>query len=224
MSKRSSGLLSLAATLLVAACGGGGDAQPAGPYAVNAALGHLLGSGGSWTMSGSASGQPFTLTMAFAPAPAGLFPVNGVFAAQSLQTITIAAAGQSSSGTLTIYFDAGTRTFFGFQADGACSVATANTALPATATAGASGPIFTESDLDGCASTSLAVGTTTSTWSVASDTGVALLCWNLTSKDLSGTVNGTESMCIESATDGTLGTRARFALSAAGVTVSARNF
>ena len=81
MSKRSSGLLSLAATLLVAACGGGGDAQPAGPYAVNAALGHLLGSGGSWTMSGSASGQPFTLTMAFAPAPAGLFPVNGVFAA-----------------------------------------------------------------------------------------------------------------------------------------------
>jgi hypothetical protein len=224
MSKRSNGLLSIAAALLVTACGGGGDSQPAGPYAVNAALNHLLVTGGSWTMSGSASGQPFTLTMAFAPGPAGLFPVNGVFAAQSVQTITAVAAGQSSSGTQTIYFDAGTHAFLGFQADGTCSVATANTALPATAAADASGPIFTETDLDGCASTSLAAGTTTSTWSVASDSGVTLMCWDLVSKDLGGTVNGMESMCIQIAADGTLGGKARFSLTASGVTINARNF
>jgi hypothetical protein len=209
----------------MSACGGGGGDAQSGPYAVNAALGHLLVTGGSWTMSGSTSGQPFTLTMAFARVPDGIFPVNGVFAAQSLQTITVTAAGQSQSGTQTIYFDAGLRVFFGFQADGACSVATANTVLPATAAVGATGPIFTDSDLDGCAGSSVAVGSTTSTWSVVSDTGIALLCWDLTSKDLSGTVNGTESMCIETAADGTLGGKARFSITAPGViTINARNF
>jgi hypothetical protein len=222
--KRPSGLLSLAAALLLAACGGGGDTQPAGPYAVNTALGHLLVSGGSWTMSGPAGGQPFTLTLAFTPAPAGVFPVNGVFAAQSLQTITVVAAGQTNSGTETIYFDATTRIFFGLQADGACSVATANTPLPATATVGTSGPIFTELDLDGCTGASLAVGTTTGTWSLVSDTGVTLLCWDQTAKDPGGTVNGMESLCIETAADGTLGGKARFSLTALGVTLNARNF
>lgn len=227
MRKRPSWILSAAtATLLVACGGGGGDqAQSTGPYAVNAALGHLLVTGGSWTMTGSASGQSFTLTMAFAPGPAGLFPVNGAFTAQSLQTITVAAAGQSNSATQTIYFDAGTRTFIGFQADGTCSVATANTALPASAAVGVSGPIFSESDLDGCTSSSVAVGSTTSTWSVVSDTGIAMLCWDLTSKDLSATVNGTESMCIETAADGTLGAKARISVTAPGIiTINARNF
>jgi hypothetical protein len=227
MRKRPSWIVSAATALLLAACGGGGSdqAQSAGPYAVSAALDHLLVTGGSWTMSGSANGQSFTLTMAFAPGPAGLFPVNGAFTAQSLQTITVVMAGQSNSGTQTIYFDAGTRTFIGLQADGTCALATANTALPATAAVGVSGPIFSQSDLDGCTSSSAAVGTTTNTWSVVSDTGIALLCWDLTAKDLSGTVNGTESMCIQTAADGTLGAKARLSITAPGlITISARNF
>jgi hypothetical protein len=223
MRRKSSWMLSAATALLLVACGGGGDSA-SGPYAVNAALKHLLVAGGSWTMNGSASGQSFTLTLAFAPAPAGLFPPNGVWSAQSVQTLTVAAAGQSNTGTITVYFDPQLPVFFGIQADGACSVATANTALPTSATVGASGAFFTESDLDGCAGNSAAVGTTASTWSLVADSGVVLLCWNLTSKDLAGTVNGTESTCIETAADGTLGTHARFALNSGGVTLSARNF
>lgn len=225
MRKRSSWLLSAAAAAMLSACGGGGgDAAPASTYAVNAALGHLLVSGGSWTMNGTASGQTFTLTVAFAPAPAGPFPVNGAMSAQSLQTITLVSGGTSSTGTETIYFDASTHAFFGLQADGACSVVTANTALPATAAIGASGAIFSESDLDGCTGSSAVLGSTANTWSLVSDTGAVLLCWDLAAKDAAGTANGSESLCVEIAADGTLGSKARFAVSAAGLTVSARNF
>ena len=225
MNKPYGWFLSAVTAALLSACGGGGTSTTsAGPYAVNAALGHLLVTGGSWTMSGTANGQSFTLTLAFAPGPAGPFPVNGVMSAQSLQTLTVASAGQSSSGTETIYFDAATHAIVGLQADGACSVATANTALPATAAAGASGALFTESDLDGCTNTSLVLGSGANTWSVESDTGIALLCWNLAAKDAAGTPNGTESICIEVAADGTLGSKARFSFTAGAVTISARNF
>ena len=226
MRKPSYWLWSATTALLVSACGGGGGdaAQSAGPFAVNAALGHLLVTGGSWTMNGTANGQGFTLTLAFAPVAAGPFPVTGAMSAQSLQTLTLVSAGQSNSGTDTIYFDAATHAIVGLQADGACSVATANTALPVTAAAGASGAIFTESDLDGCTNSSLVLGSATNSWSVASDTGIALLCWNLAATDAAGTPNGTESICIEVAADGTLGRKARFAFAAGAVTISARNF
>ena len=175
-------------------------------------------------MSGSAGGQSFTVTLAFAPAPAGPFPVNGAMSAQSLQTLTFVSAGASNSAVETIYFDASSHIFFGLQADGLCSVASANTSLPTSAALGASGPIFSESDLDGCLGTSLAVGSTANTWSLVSDSGVALLCWDLTAKDPSGTPNGAESFCVEIAADGTLGAKARFSLTALGVTITARNF
>lgn len=226
MRKPSSWLLSAATAIVLSACGGGGSDTPAAPttYAVNAALGHLLVTGGSWPMTGTANGQSFTLTIAFAPAAAGPFPVNGAMSAQSLQTITLVSGGSSSGGTQTVYFDATTHAFFGLQADGTCSVATANTALPATAAVGASGAIFSESDLDGCAGTSTVLGTTANTWSLVSDTGVALLCWDSDAKDSAGTPNGTESICFETAADGTLGSKARFALNASGLAITARNF
>ncbi len=225
MRKRSSWLLSAAAAVLLSACGGGGgDGAPASTYAVNAALGRLLVTGGSWTMTGTANGQTFTLAVAFAPAPAGPFPVNGAMSAQSLQTITLVSGGVSSSGVETIYFDATSRIFFGLQADGTCSVATANTSLPTSAALGASGAIFSESDLDGCLGTSLAVGSTANTWSLVSDSGIALLCWDLAAKDALGTPNGAESLCVEIAANGTLGAKARFSLTALGITITARNF
>jgi hypothetical protein len=218
--------VSAATALLLVACGGGGgdDGPPAGPYAVNTALGHLLVNGRSWDLHGTANGQAFALTLSFAPLPAGLFPVNGVFAGQSLETLTVVEAGQSTSEARTIFFGPTNLAFFGVQFEGGiCSVATANTLLPTTASIGAAGPLFTETDLDGCASSSLATGTTTSDWSLLTDSGVPLLCWNLKSTDLSGTVV-TESTCVEIAVDGSLGTRARYVATALGLTVSARNF
>ncbi len=225
MRKRSSCLLSAAAAVLMSACGGGGDdPQPASTYAVDAALGHLLVNGGAWTMNGTANGQPFVLTLTFAPAPSGAFPVNGAMSAQSVQTITVATGGATSSGAETIYFDAPSHAFLGLQADGACSVVTANTALPATAAVGAGGAIFSESDLDGCIGTSAVLGSTANNWSLVSDTGAVLLCWSLAAKDAAGTSNGSESLCVEIAADGTLGAKARFAVSGSGLTLSARNF
>jgi hypothetical protein len=208
----------------LAGCGGGGGDSPAKSYAVNAAQRHLLIDGGSWTMSGSANGRSFTVTLAFGPSTPAPFPIGGATAARSLETITVQAAGQTSSGTQTLYFDPANLSFAGLEADAACSVATSNVALPDSAAVGAGGAFLTTSDLNGCAGTSAAVGTTSANWSLELDTGVVLLCWSLASRDATGTPNGTQSNCVEVAADGRLGSRARFAINAAGLTVSARNF
>lgn len=225
---RRAGLLATAAALLLAACGGGGgDAPPAAAtaYAVNAAQRHLLADGGAWTMSGTApNGVAFTITMGFAPAAAGPFPVNGVTAARSLETFTIQAAGQSDSVAQTIYFDAANLAFVGAESGGACTVATTNAALPASAAVGAGGTFFNGADLDGCMGSSAVVGSTAMAWSLEDDTGVALLCWNSSFKSPTPALDSSQSNCVEIAADGTLGTKARFALSALGVTITARNF
>ena len=228
MTNRTPWILSTLASLLMTACGGGGgDELSPGPYAANTALHRLLVTGGTWSnLRGVANGQPFTATIAYAPAPSGLFPVTGTFAMQSIQTVAITAAGVTGSVSETIYYVplAQTDAFIGLQVDGLCSVATSNTAVPAAASIGASGPIFAESDLDGCAGTSIALGTTANTWSLEADNGVALICWNRAARDLGGTPSGAGSICVEIAVDGTLGTRARFSFTTAGVTVAARNF
>ena len=107
---------------------------------------------------------------------------------------------------------------------GSCSVATQNTALPDTAAVGASGAYFALSDLDGCDSTSGAVGSTSAGWSLESDGGVTLLCSNETGKDSVGSDLGSLATCIEIAADGTLGAKARFTISALGLQVVTRNF
>jgi hypothetical protein len=222
------GWVTAAAAALLAACGGGGDtaATPVGPYMINAALQHLLLTGGSWPMSGSDNGTTVTVTIAFAPAASGPYPVDGTASSQAVETITIASSGTSSSGTQTIYFNATADAFIGLQSSGLCSTATSNTALPASAVVGAAGPIFTENDLDGCASNSNVVSTSSNTWTVVADTGIALLCWNVAETALTPAgASGTESTCIEVAPDGTLGANARFSLtSGTTVNISARNF
>ncbi len=217
----------LAWLLLAAACGGGGDGGSGpsqGPYAANEGFRRLLVFGGSWNLHGNAAGQPFTMTLAFAPAPIAPFPVDGTLASRSVQTLSLTSGGLTSTSTETIYYAAQTNAIVGLDIDGACSVATANTAVPATASIGDSGPIFTESDLDGCLATSTSLGTTTNTWSLEVDSGVPLLCWNLAAKDPAGTSTGTASTCLEIAVNGTLGNRARFVVASAGLVVSARNF
>jgi hypothetical protein len=222
-------LLAATTGLLLAACGGGGDAAPAAPvaaaYAVNAAQRHLLMDGGSWSMDGTVpNGGAFRITMNFAPSTAGPFPLNGATAARSLQTPVVQAAGQSDSVAQTIYFDPVNLSFLGVESGGACNLATSSATLPNSAAVGEGGTFFSGSDLDGCTGASRIVGTTTIGWSLETDTGVVLLCWNLAFTDAIGAADGTQSNCVEIAADGALGARARFAASALGMTVSARNF
>jgi hypothetical protein len=228
--------LPIAMALLLGACGGGGDggtsgdggnsAAPATSYAVNAAQRHLLTDGGSWTMSGTApGGVAFTVAMNYAPAAPAPFPVSGVMAARSIQAFTIQAAGQSDSVALTIYFDpAADLAIAGAESGGACTVATSNTAPPASAKIGDSGAFFSGSDRDGCMGNSTIVGSTTIGWSLEADTGVALLCWNMAFKGTSPIDDGTQSNCVEIDSDGKLGAKARFSASALGVSFAARNF
>jgi hypothetical protein len=183
------------AALLLAACGGGGggDNLPLQGYAVNAALGHLFADRGSWTMSGAEpNGQSFGLTLAFSPVASLQFPVTGVMAERNQETLTFVSGGVPDTVTLTLYLDSSTRSIVGINADGMCSASTLNTAPP-SANVGASGPMFTASDLGGCASNSIALGTTASRWSLETDTGTVLLCWNLASQDLAGKLIGTET-------------------------------
>lgn len=227
MRVRPSGVWSAATSLFLAACGGGGGdggTQVAASYAVGTSFTHLLAAGGSWTMTGTANGQPFTLVNAFSPAPAGSFPLTGVAASELTETLTVTVANQTSSASETIYFDRTSGAILGSQADGSCSGASSNTPLPATAVPGASGPINSSSDYVGCSPASGVAGTSTNTWALVTDSGVVLMCWNLTAKDLTGTVNGSESSCFEIAPDGTFGGKATFSASAPGVTVQARNF
>lgn len=231
MKFRRSWVWSAAAALLLAACGGGDDAPlatpspPAASYAVNAAQRHLLTEGGAWSMEGTLpTGEAFMIGMNFAPSTAGPFPRTGATAARSVQTFTVQSAGQSDSVAETIYFDPASLAFFGSEFNGTCNLGTSNAALPDSAAVGEGGAFFSGSDLDGCTGASSIVGTTTIGWSLETDTGVVLLCWNSAFRDTTGTLDSTQSSCVEIAVDGSLGARARIAVSALGITVSARNF
>lgn len=216
----------LLSSLLMAACGGGGDDTPLPTsYAARMAWAQLLSAQRAWTMTGAGpNAQAFTITLAFDPIPDGPFPVNGTTAKRTQETVTVSSAGQTNTLMQTIYLDRTSLAFIGFDVDGACSVATSNAELPLNTLIGASGPVFSLSDLEGCTSGAIAAGTTSSTWSLEIDTGLALLCWNLISKDLVGVQNGSTSTCIEINANGSLGSRARFALTALGVEIKARNF
>lgn len=219
--------LAAAAALLLAACGGGGgDTPPPGPYAVRAAQTHLLNDTHSWALSGTGpNGQPFTITMAFAPLPPAPFPIGGALGARSLQTYTVQQGGVSSSAGPTYFFDATSLAIAGSDyGDGTCSIATSNAAVPLSASVGASGPLFSVSDRGGCTAGAAAESTTTTQWSLESDSGVVLLCWNSTLFDLAGTAEGTLASCVQAAPDGALGTKARLTITALGARLDARNF
>ena len=224
----SSSVLAAMTALVLVACGGGGsdDSSPA-TYAVNTAQRHLLVDGGSWSLTGPApSGGNYTVVMSLSPTARGTPIVGSTLHQASKQTYTLQQGGvTTSSGGPTLYFDdPGLVIVQTDNGDSSCSVATSNTALPNTASVGASGAFFSLSDLDSCASGGSAVGITTTTWSLENDAGVALLCWNMTGKDLSGAVIGTVSSCVQITPDGALGTKARLTITGLGVSTTARNF
>lgn len=231
MKNYSSSALAAATTLVLAACGGGGSdggtATIATAYDVTAAQRHLLTDSASWTMIGSRpAGGTYTIIAAQSPLPAAV-PIGGTTAyPRSRQVLTLQQTGVAPVvAAQNVFFDSQSLAIIQTEADdNTCSIATSNSALPASAAIGASGPLYSLSDRASCAIGAAATGTTTATWSLENDAGVVLLCWNATGKDAAGAVLGSTASCVQVAADGTLGTKARLTLSADGLTTTARNY
>lgn len=146
----SSALAALTA-LVLAACGGGGDdGTPATTYAVNTAQRHLLVDGGSWTLTGPApSGGNYTVIMTLSPTALGTLIIGNTEHWTSKQTYALHQGGVTIAGGPTLLFDdPGLVIKQTDNNDGTCSVATSNTALPDTASVGASGAFYSLSHLD----------------------------------------------------------------------------
>ena len=67
-------------------------------------------------------------------------------------------------------------------------------------------------------------GTTTATWSLEFERGIVLMCLNSEARNLTNQVIGTENDCVEIATDGRLGTRARVPIVVSGLSLVLKNF
>lgn len=229
--------LSACATVLaLAACGGGGDGGDSATPAPNiksvdvAAFTHnRLRANATWTMNGTgtANGQsvPVQITLSAAPGAQAAYPITGVTGNTTSQTLTISSSGVSNSVVRTFYYDDADHVFGASYSVGGCtSIAASTTALPTTAAIGASGPLQAEESYAGClAAPAMApVATVNETWSVENDGGVVLVCENSTQGG--GSSVSTGSTCIESDTNGKLGSRARMTLSSGGVTISVRNY
>jgi len=225
----------IAVSVLAGCGGGGGDPPPPPPppatYAVRAALANLLTVGGSWTVSGTASdGSAYSLTFGFAPAASAPFPVSGEMAERSIETVSTNAGGVDlGSSTLTYYFHAADLAFVGIAADdGTCSSMSSNTALPATASPGASGALYAENDYDNCSGGTVPPDTTVGRWSLETDAAVNLLCWTQVTPGPPAAPLATISYCFEVAADGALGSKARVSVSSAAFSppfsLTARNF
>ena len=230
MKNYSTVVLAAATALVLAACGGGGGdgGTPANTlYAVNAAQRHLLVEGGTWTMTGTApSGGAVSVTVALSPLAAAL-PISGNTAyPRTRQLFTVQGSGVAPAVIgQNLFFDSASLAIV--QAtydDGTCSVPTANTAMPASATLGASGASYVLNDLDGCTSNAPSTGTTITTWALENDAGVALLCWNSAARDTAGAVLASLSSCFEVAPDGALGAKARLTSTALGLSFTVRNY
>ena len=212
---------------LLAACGGGGGGDSglsvSTPYAVGQGYANLLAANRSWTTTGVGSdGRTYTFTLQTQRLADAAFPLTGVTAARVRQTSTVTASSPSpvnSPSTTDSYYSLSTGLLIGTYSpdDGSCSRVTASTALPAQATAGGTGPLTTEAELNGCTSTSAQTATTTSTWSLvaaasANGGAFALLCENASIVGSGTVTSGTAAYCVEIGTDGSLGSRAKLTI------------
>lgn len=215
---------------------GPSPAPAPGTFNANAAWRNFLtgATTNNWSVSGTASdGSTHTIGLSVTvPQQQDIFAVDGRTYANSDATAVVGVAGLGlHSTTSRSYYDpatfavAGTRTKFDANSP-TCSVATASTTPPTSVTIGATGPLQTLNDLNGCTSGSALTGTSVTTWSVQADGVVNFFCLNTVARDLSNTATSTESDCVEVAEDGTLGTRARitFVQAQPNVTLVAKNY
>lgn len=234
-----------AVAALLAACGGGGGSegggpppppapppvQPPGTFNVNAAWRNFLTvkPTAPWSLSGVGSdNRSYTITLDVAPTSSSTFPLNGLIYAATDATAVIGIAGLGLNQTISrTYYDpatlkaAGTRTTT-INNVVSCSIVTATAVPPLSAVVGESGPMQTFDDRQTCAPASASVGTSTTTWSLETETGTNYFCLNTTIKDLAGTVAKTESDCLEVSESGALGAKARIILVEPDLTLTAR--
>jgi hypothetical protein len=227
----------LACAALLSACGGGDDDSGTSPFipptdefAVLAGWQNLLTVGGTWELSGVGSdGASYEATIKIAPAAAAVFPPSGESFARTTVLASVSRNGVLDSASTLEYFrdvdlrvQAARRTIEGTVT---CAQTTAS-ALPLTvAKIPASGPLATMDNLSPCVLGGVVDGTTTITWSLEFERGIVLLCLNSEAVDLlTGQATGRESDCIQIATDGTLGSRARVTIVVSGLTLVMKNF
>lgn len=228
--------LALGVTMLLSACGGGGDGgnsgftPPTNDFAALAGWQNLLSVGGAWTVSGIGSdGLHYRTTLQYATDADAAYPPTGATYARSVLRSTTEQAGQPlGTGTVEFFRSADFRlqAVRATPASGAavCSDASAS-ALPAVATRVAQGgALATLDDRNGCLPASPVVGSTAATWSIEFERGIVLLCLTSASSNALQQPIGRESDCVEIAADGRLGTRARIALVSGTFSLTMRNF
>jgi hypothetical protein len=232
-------LVALATAVLSACGGGGGDAgsgpppPAAGPTTIDAAAAwrNFITTNQNWIVGGVGNdNKGYVINITLTPGTAQVFPLNGTTYATTTAAVATRIGGIDIPTTSNIsYFNPTTYVLAGTRNTDAnaaptCSETTASVVPPTSAAIGSSGALQTFNDRNGCLSTSTSEGTSTTTWSVESEAGITFFCLNTTTRNLAGAVEATESDCVQSAADGTLGPKARVSLSqAGGFTLVARN-
>ncbi len=221
--------LALPLALLGGCGGGGGDSGGSGTVDAATAWRNLLSGTRSYDVSGTGSdGRVYSMTLGIAPGGSAIFPVTGQTASRAVITATIRTGGASVTGTTSYYHDA-QYALIGAQISAggstSCAVVQSFALPPAAVRPGASGALATLNELASCASGAAVVGSESATWSVETDpvNGATYFCLNSSTRSGTGTVESSESDCVEVGAGGNLGSRARVTVSFDGFTVTGRN-
>lgn len=207
------------ATLVVAGCGGGSDGDdppPNGPYDIGAAWQNSQTTAHGYTVSGNSGGQTLSVTVQVTPAGASTYPRTGAAA----NRVDLSASARINNGTpatttASVYYT-GTANVIGYQTDGSCGDVTTVLPLPANASIGANGTLYSVNTYADCTpGAGSVVGTTAATWSLEVDSNVVLFCVS-TADSEGGTLVLTTKECLEISQAGALRARARVTLTAPG--------
>ena len=232
-------LVLLAAAAALAACGGGGGnsgqnpfVPPTDDYNALAAWENLLTRPAGWITQGTASdGLAYELRLSVAPVGNASFPLTGTAANRADFGSSLRRGGAILAGGVTelYYTDAllvlGARSSTSVPVVAeACDQATAAALPPAAAKVGASGPLYTTTELSGCLAGAGVIGSTEARWAIEFHAGIVYFCIDATSTDLLTPPNvATEKDCVEISTGGTIGPRARISLTLPGFSITAIN-
>jgi len=209
---------------------GPGPAPAPGTVNANNAWRNFLTTTQAWTVSGTGSnGLNYQIALSLTPGPRQTFPLSGVQRSTTTARAELKPGGlaiQTNEGVtyfdLTSYVADGTKTTDSTGAS-TCSTATASSQPPESAAIGASGPLQSYVDYNGCLSSSAVSGSSVTTWSVESENNITYFCLNTVAKNNAGAVLTSEGDCFQIDANGTFGAKARVTLHTAMFDLIARN-